>query len=64
MLLENQMKPCGETILKLQKIEKVLRALIAKFDYIMVVIEESKNLSEMKLEELKFSLEVHDMRLK
>lgn len=35
VLLANQMKPCSETITKLQKIEKV-------------VIEESKNIFEMK----------------
>ena len=62
--LTNQMKVCGETITDLQKIEKVLRSLIADFDYIVVTIEEAKTLSEMKLEELQASLEAHEMRLK
>jgi hypothetical protein len=33
-----------------------MRGLTAHFDYIVVVIEESKNLSDMKLEELQESL--------
>lgn len=62
--LTNQMKAHGESINNLQKIEKVLRSLTTNFDYIVVSIEESKNLSEMKLEELQASLEAHEMRLK
>jgi hypothetical protein len=62
--LTNQMKSCGKTISDLQKMEKVLRALTANFDYIVVAIEESKNLADMKLEELQASLEAHEMRLK
>ena len=64
VVLTNKMKACGEAINDLQKIEKVLRSLTANFDYIVVSIEESKNLSEMKLEELQASLEAHEMRLK
>jgi hypothetical protein len=62
--LTNQMKSCGEIISDLQKVEKVLRALTANFDYIVVAIEKSKNLADMKLEELQASLEAHEMRLK
>lgn len=51
-LLMNQMKSCGESTNDLQNIQKVLRSLTAKFDYIVVLIKESKNLAEMKLEEL------------
>lgn len=53
------MNVCGQ-----QKIKKVLRSLTPCFDYIVVSIEESKNLTEMKLEELQASLEAHEMRLK
>ncbi|GAU25658.1 hypothetical protein TSUD_265850 [Trifolium subterraneum] len=62
--LTNQMKACGETITGLQKVEKVLRGLTANFDYIVVAIEESKVLSDLKLEDLQTSLEAHEMRLK
>jgi predicted HTH domain antitoxin len=58
------MKLCGESFNDLQKIEKVLRSLTVKFDYIIVSFEESKNLAEMKLEELQVLLEAREMRLK
>ncbi|GAU51473.1 hypothetical protein TSUD_95880 [Trifolium subterraneum] len=61
---EKLKKARGETISDLQKVEKVLRALTANFDYIVVAIEESKVLSDLKLEELQASLEAHEMRLK
>lgn len=44
------MKPCGKKITELQKVEKVSRALISKFDHIVTEIEESKDVSEMNLE--------------
>lgn len=43
--------------------EKVLRALPFNFDHIVVVIKESKDLSDMKFEELQAPLEAHDLRL-
>lgn len=58
------MKPYGESINDFQKIEKVLRSLTANFDYIVVSIEEFKNLDEMKVEELQDLLEAREMRLK
>lgn len=51
------------TITELQVIEKVLCTLPAKFDHIVVAIEESKNLEEMSLDELQGSLESHELRL-
>lgn len=52
MALKNHMDSCREKTSELQKVEKVLRAILVKFDHIVVEIEESKDLSEMKLEEL------------
>lgn len=51
-LFINQMKMYGESVNDFQKIEKVLRSLTANSDYIVVSVKESKNLAEMKLEEL------------
>lgn len=59
--LTNKMKSCGEKTSELHKVEKILRDLLVKFDHIMVEIEESKDSSEMKLEELQESLEAHEM---
>lgn len=41
----------------------VLRSMTADFDYIVVSIEQSKNLVVMKVEVLQASLEAHEMRL-
>ncbi|XP_019462935.1 PREDICTED: uncharacterized protein LOC109361835 [Lupinus angustifolius] len=58
-----KMKACGEVMTNLMIIEKVRRSLPQKFDYIVVAIEESKDVSGMKIEELQSSLEAHEMRL-
>ncbi|XP_019427229.1 PREDICTED: uncharacterized protein LOC109335549 [Lupinus angustifolius] len=61
--LTNQMKACGEVIKDQTIIEKVMRTLTPNFDHIVVAIEESKNLAELKIEELQGSLEAHEQRL-
>jgi len=61
--LTNAMKSCGEKITDLTILEKVLRTLNPKFDYIVVAIEESKNLEILKVEELQGSLEAHEQQL-
>lgn len=43
--------------------EKILRTLTPKFDYIIMAIEESKDVSKMKVEELLSSLEAYEQRL-
>lgn len=49
MMLTNQLKKCGEKITELHKVEKILRSLTVKFDHIVMDIEKSKGISEMKL---------------
>ncbi|XP_019455127.1 PREDICTED: uncharacterized protein LOC109356254 [Lupinus angustifolius] len=61
--ITNQMKGCGETVTDLMIIEKIMRSLPQKFDYIVVAIEESKDVSMMRIEVLQSSLEAHEMRL-
>jgi len=63
LTITNQMKGCGETITDLMVVEKIMRSLPRKFDYIAVAIEESHDLAAMKVEELQSSLEAHEMRL-
>jgi hypothetical protein len=51
------MNSCGEAMTDRSKIEKILRTLTEKFDHIVVAFEKSKDLSNMKFEELQASLE-------
>ncbi|KAK2405339.1 hypothetical protein QL285_054585 [Trifolium repens] len=63
IVITNEMKACGETLSEQVIIEKVLRSLTPQFDYIVVAIEHSKDLSTMKVEELQSSLEAHELRM-
>ncbi|KAK2356374.1 hypothetical protein QL285_093712 [Trifolium repens] len=63
ILITNEMKACGETLSEQVIIEKVLRSFTPQFDYIVVAIEHSKDLSTMKVEELQSSLEAHELRM-
>ena len=58
------MMACGENIKDQDLVEKVLRTLSSRFDYVVVAIEESKDFTEMKLDELQCSLEAHEQRIK
>ncbi|PNY00322.1 hypothetical protein L195_g023599, partial [Trifolium pratense] len=59
--LTNQMK-IVEVILLNKKVEKVLRTLTSKFEHIVVIIEEIKDLSKIKIEDLQSTLEAHEMK--
>ena len=62
--LSNQMMACGANLKDQDLVEKVLRTLSSRFDYVVVAIEESKDFTEMKLDELQCSLEAHEQRIK
>ncbi|XP_019442360.1 PREDICTED: uncharacterized protein LOC109347086 [Lupinus angustifolius] len=59
----NAMNACGEKISDQSIIEKILRTLTPRFDHIVVAIEESKKIEEMKVQDLQRSLEAHEQRL-
>ena len=44
-------------------VEKIMRSLTPKFDYIVCSIEEAKNVAELRVDELQSSLLVHEQRL-
>ena len=52
----NVMKNYGEKITDQTIVEKILRTLNPKFDHIVVAIEESKKLKDLKVEELQDSI--------
>ena len=61
--LTNSMKNCGEEMKDQLIVEKVLCTLTARFDHVVVAMEESKDLESLKVEELQGSLEAHEQRL-
>jgi gag-polypeptide of LTR copia-type len=63
-MVVNQLKRNGEEISENRVVEKILRSLTNDFENIVYVIEESKNLAEMTVDELSSSLEVHEQRKK
>ena len=63
VLITNEMKACKETLSEQVIIEKILRSLTSQFNYIVVAIEHSKDLSNMRVEELQSSLEAHELRM-
>src|ERR1044072_7977610 len=55
--LTNLMKGCGEDVSDTMIVEKIMRSVTQKFDHVIIAIEESKDTSKMKIEELQSSLE-------
>ncbi|XP_019432062.1 PREDICTED: uncharacterized protein LOC109339119 [Lupinus angustifolius] len=59
----NSMKACGEKMTDATIVEKILITVSPKFDYVVVAIEESGRVENMRIEELQGSLEAHEQRL-
>ncbi|XP_019457648.1 PREDICTED: uncharacterized protein LOC109358036 [Lupinus angustifolius] len=59
----NALKACGEKMIDATIVEKVLMIVSPKFDYVVVAIEESGRVENMKIEELQGSLEANEQRL-
>ncbi|KAK9743250.1 hypothetical protein RND81_03G226700 [Saponaria officinalis] len=60
----NQMKICGEDISDTRIVQKILATSTKKFDMIVTVIEESRDLSKLTVTELVGSLLAHDQKFK
>lgn len=60
LAIANKMKAHGEHIEQLVIVEKILRSMARKFDYVVAAIEESNNLNTMMIDELQRSLLVHE----
>ena len=56
LTIANKMKANGETLGNVAIIEKILRSLTLKFDYVVCSIEESKNIDILTIDELQMPL--------
>ena len=61
--LVNNMKAHGEEIIDKRIVEKVLISLPERFDSMVAVIEETKDLTKVSVQELLSSLKSHEQRL-
>ena len=60
----HKMATLGESIAQEQIIQKVLRSLTPRWNIVVIVIEESKNLATMEYDELVGSLISHEDRIR
>jgi len=59
----NDMRNCGEDMPDVKIVEKILRSLTDKFNFIVCSIEESKDIDKLTVDELQASLLVHEQKV-
>ena len=64
LAIANKMKIHGESMGQLLIVEKILRSMASKFNYVVCSIEESNDLDTLTIDELQSSLLVHEQRMK
>jgi hypothetical protein len=54
----------GETMDQTKVVDKVLRSMTSKFNYVVCSIEESNDVTTLTIDEVQSSLLVHEQRMK
>lgn len=60
--VQEKMRTYGEQMQDVTVVEKILRSLSEKFNYIICSIEESKDIDKLSVDELESSLIVHEQK--
>ena len=60
--LANKMRTHREQMQDVTVVEKILRSLSEKFNYVVCSIEESKDIDQLSIDELQSSLIVHEQK--
>jgi len=63
LIIANKMKIHGENMQQVVIIEKILRSMTSRFDYVVCSVEESNNLDTLTIDELQSSLLVPEQRM-
>jgi hypothetical protein len=64
LTIANKIKIHGEKIDQVVIIEKILRFMTSKFDYVVCLVEKSNNLDTLTIDELQSNLLVYVQRMK
>ncbi|XP_039140537.1 uncharacterized protein LOC120277761 [Dioscorea cayenensis subsp. rotundata] len=63
VFIVNQIRGLGYKLSEEEVVAKVLRSLHPKFDFVVVAIKESKDITKLSLDELSRSLQAHEIRV-
>ena len=63
LIITNKMRIHGEKMNDVVTIEKILRSMTPKYDFVVCSIEESNDLDVLTIDELQSSLLVHEQRI-
>jgi len=63
LVISNKMKAIGEDLKEVVVVEKILRSMTPKFNYVVCSIEESKDTSMLSIDELQSNLLVHEQHM-
>ncbi|MCI43404.1 retrovirus-related Pol polyprotein from transposon TNT 1-94, partial [Trifolium medium] len=64
LTIANHMTAHGERMEQITIVEKILRSMTPRFNYVVCSIEESNDVTNLSVEELQSSLIVHEQRMR